>query len=75
MFGKCYQPRPSAQLITLTETLIIRDISKTSSNNCFIHFVHFIFAFNKKFNNSIQKYIKDNIRTIFQLNYFKDQMW
>ena len=29
------------------------------------------FAFNKKYNNSIQKYIKDNIRTIFQLNYYK----
>ena len=28
-------------------------------------------AFNKKYNNSIQKYIKDNIRTIFQLNYYK----
>ena len=35
-------------------------------------FIHsFIFAFNKKYNNSIQKYIKDNIRTIFQLNYNK----
>ena len=32
--GKCYQPRPSAQLITLTSTLIIPDITKTSSNNC-----------------------------------------
>ena len=37
------------------------------------HFIHsFIyFAFNKKYNNSIKKYIKDNIRTIFQLNYYK----
>ena len=34
-------------------------------------FIPFIFAFNKKYNNSIQKYIKDNIRTIFQLNYYK----
>ena len=31
--GKCYQRRPSAQLMTLTETLIIPDIRKTSSNN------------------------------------------
>ena len=31
--GKCYQPRPSAQLITVTSTLIILDIAKTSSNN------------------------------------------
>ena len=36
------------------------------------HFIHsFIFAFNKKYNNGIQKYIKDNICTIFQLNYYK----
>ena len=32
--GKCYQPRPSARLITLTSTLIILDITKASSNNC-----------------------------------------
>ena len=32
--GKCYQPRPSALLITLTSTLIIPDITKTGSNNC-----------------------------------------
>ena len=31
--GKCYQPRLSARLITLTSTLIIPDITKTSSNN------------------------------------------
>ena len=31
--GKCYQQRPSARLITLTSTLIILDITKTSSNN------------------------------------------
>ena len=31
--GGCYQPRPSAQLITLTSTLIVVDISKTSFNN------------------------------------------
>ena len=30
---KYYQPRPSAWLITLTSTLIIPDIKKTSSNN------------------------------------------
>ena len=34
--GKCYQPRPSARLITLTSTLIIPDITKTSSNNCLL---------------------------------------
>ena len=33
--GKCYQPRPWARLITLTSTLIIPDITKTSSNNFF----------------------------------------
>ena len=41
--GKCYQPRPSAWLITLTQctsTLIILDITKTSSNNCLL-FMHF----------------------------------
>ena len=27
--GKCYQPRPSARLITLTSTLIILDITET----------------------------------------------
>ena len=31
--GKCYQPWPSARLITLTSTLIIPDITKASSNN------------------------------------------
>ena len=31
--GKCYQPLPSAQLITRA-TVIIPDITKTSSNNC-----------------------------------------
>ena len=33
--GTCYQPRPSAQLKTLTctSTLIIPDITKTSSSN------------------------------------------
>ena len=34
--GKCYQPRPSARLITLSLTFIIPDITKTSSNNCLI---------------------------------------
>ena len=34
--GKCYQPRPSAQVITLLLTLIIPDITKTSSNNCLL---------------------------------------
>ena len=31
--GKCHQLWPSAQLITLTSTLINPDITKTSSNN------------------------------------------
>ena len=34
--GKCYQPRTSARLITLTSTLITPDITKTSSNNYLI---------------------------------------
>ena len=34
--GNCYQPRPSARLITLTSTLIIPDITKISSNNCLL---------------------------------------
>ena len=32
--GKSYQPKPKARLITLTETLIILHVTKTSSNNC-----------------------------------------
>ena len=32
--SKCYQPRPSAWLITLTLALIIPDVTKTSYNNC-----------------------------------------
>ena len=31
---KSYQPRPSARLITLTSTLIIPGVTKTSSSNC-----------------------------------------
>ena len=34
--GKCYQPRSLAQLITLTLTLIVPDITKTSFNNCLL---------------------------------------
>ena len=34
--GKCYQQSRRPRLITLTETLIIQDITKTESNNCFI---------------------------------------
>ena len=34
--GKCYQPGTSARVITLTSTLIIPDITKTSSNNYLI---------------------------------------
>ena len=32
--GKGYQPQPTASADTLTSTLIILDITKTSSNNC-----------------------------------------
>ena len=34
--GKCYQPSRRPRLITLTETLIIQDVTKTESNNRFI---------------------------------------
>ena len=33
--GKGYQPKPKQRLITLTETLIFFNITKTESNNCF----------------------------------------
>ena len=34
--GKRYKPSQSPKLITLTETLIIPDITKSESNNCFL---------------------------------------
>ena len=34
--GKGYDPQPLASLITITSTLIILDITKTSSNNCLL---------------------------------------
>ena len=34
--GKCHHSQPSARLITLTSTLIILDVTKTSSNNCLL---------------------------------------
>ena len=34
--GKCYQPRPSARLLTLPRPCIIPDITKTLSNNCLL---------------------------------------
>lgn len=34
--GKCYQPSRRHRLITLKEILIIKDIKKTESSNCFI---------------------------------------
>ena len=34
--GKYYQPSRRPRLITFTETLIIQDITKTESSNCFI---------------------------------------
>ena len=38
-WGKCYQPSRRPRLITLTETLIIPDITKTESKSCFmIHY-------------------------------------
>ena len=39
---KCYQPRPSTWLITFTSTLIIPDMTKTSSNNCLLLHANFI---------------------------------
>ena len=44
--GKCYQPRPSARLITVTSSLIIPDITKTSSNNGLLVHAHFGFGLN-----------------------------
>ena len=38
--GKCYQPRPSARLVTLTSTMIIPHITKTPSNNCLLSVLH-----------------------------------
>ena len=37
--GECYQRRPLAQLTTLTSTLIILDITETSSNNCLLSLI------------------------------------
>ena len=37
--GKCYHPRPSARLVTLTQIFISADITKTSSNNCLLNFL------------------------------------
>ena len=37
--GKCYQPWRLAWLITLTSTLIILDITETSSNNNYYLFL------------------------------------
>ena len=34
--GKGYQRKAKAETENITETLIILDITKTSSNNCFI---------------------------------------
>ena len=51
--GKCYQPRPSAQLITLTLTLIILVNTKTSSNNIIVYYIfgRFLLRVNKKTQN------------------------
>ena len=38
--GKCYQPRPSAWLITFISALIIPDITKTLSNIFFLVYTH-----------------------------------
>ena len=35
-WGRSYEPRRTPRLITLTETLIKPDITKTEFNNCFI---------------------------------------
>ena len=37
--GKCYQPRPSARLITLALTLIILVITEISSNNIIVYYI------------------------------------
>ena len=41
--GMCYQPRPSARLITLTSTLIIPDITTTEPNNRLLSRLSFYF--------------------------------
>ena len=48
-------PRPSAQLITLSSSLIIPDITKTSSNNCLllISFTHLLSSYDDLANQSI----------------------
>ena len=44
--SKFYQPSRRPRLITLTETLISQDITKTESNNCFI--IHYLEENNDK---------------------------
>ena len=39
----CYQPRPSARLITLTSTLIVPDVTTTEPNNCLLSRLSFYF--------------------------------
>ena len=39
-WGRRYKPKPKARLITLTEILIILDITKTSSNNCLLPYAN-----------------------------------
>ena len=48
-------PRPSAQLITLSSSSIIPDITKTSSNNCLllISFTHLLSSYDDLANQSI----------------------
>ena len=43
--GKCYQPRPSAQLMTILLTSIIPDVTKTSSNNFLLLYISFTIYF------------------------------
>ena len=50
--SKCYQPRPWAVLITLiiTSTLIIPDVTKTSSNDCLIFYTFLFWTTPNKWN-------------------------
>ena len=41
--GRSYQPEPKAEADNLTETLIVLDITKTESNNCY--FMHWMNPF------------------------------
>ena len=46
--SKCYHPRPSARLITLTPILIIPDVTKTSSIIIVYYFIQSEMGYSKK---------------------------